>query len=151
MNVDWGTVLGTGFGGAMLYSMALIVKTALGKRMINADAAAKLSNSANEMIQAVRIDAEKSIEHAYKLVEDARKELAEARIEVTQARQEATEARREATLAQREATDARRSSDESLYIVRRLTQAILSPNATLDGLREIVGGFNGARAYKPSE
>jgi len=155
MAFDWGTLVGAGFGGAALYSVAQIGVALIKRRSINADAAAKLSQSANEIIKSVRDDAERSIEAAYDRVEAAQKDLAqgrdEARREVVQARQEATEARREASAAQREATEARRAADEALYLVRRLTTAILSPYATLEGLREMAGSVNGSRLMKPSE
>jgi hypothetical protein len=154
MAFDWGTVFGAGFGGAALYGITQIVKAVLQRKTTNADAAAKLAQSANSIIETVRNDAERSIEAAGEQVKIARAELVQAREEsrkeVNQARMEAAEARREAAQAQREATEARRSSDESLYLMRRLTAAILSPYATIEQLREMVS-VNGTRMSKPSE
>lgn len=140
MNIDWGTVLGTGFGGAVLYGLLEIVKAFFSKRQTDANAASTLSKSAMELIEASRADAEYSIKQARDELREAKEEL---RVAQEEARREVTQLRAEAAEARREATEARRSAEESLYVVQRLTRAIRNPYATVEALREMVSGLNG--------
>jgi hypothetical protein len=101
----------------------MLVRALLGRPLIQASAADKLSGT------------------AVKLIEQASKDADDAR-------REASEARREASDARREAVEARRAADEAERSVRYFRAAILSPSATLEGLRAMVneGPGNGVAA-----
>jgi hypothetical protein len=82
---------------------------------------------------------------------DAHQQIELARLEVHAARMEASEARNEAAAARNEATQARREAMFAVATLRQRDLAILSPYATLDGLREMVNagpnGFGGASIH----
>lgn len=120
MSISWSAVLGSGFATALVWGVVMIVKASFQRPLTQASAAVQLNESALKMIKAAQEDAE-------------------------QAGKEASEARREASEARREASDARRSADDAAREVRMIKSAILSPMATLDGLRQMIGdpGSNG--------
>ena len=102
-----------GLGVAVVSSLVMIVRALLGRPLIQASAADKISGT------------------AVKLIEQASKDADDAR-------REAAEARRDASEARREANDARRAAEDAAREVRMLKSAILSPYATLDGLRALI-------------
>lgn len=114
------TALGSGVVGGFLYGFGVVVRTIANRKIRDATAADKLSDS------------------ALALVQQAGKDAKEARDEANQARRDADEARREASEARREATEARRDAMTAVANMRRLTSAILSPYASLEGLRAMV-------------
>jgi len=99
------------------------------RHKIRVDAVDRLSDTTQDLVEAIR--------------KDAREQMELARLDVTAARRDALEARNEASAARAEATAARREAMEAVATVRRLTLAILSPYATLEGLRDMVNGPNG--------
>lgn len=113
-------VLGSGIGAAFLWGFAEVVKTIANRKLRDVTAADKLSDSALAMVERASTDAR------------------EARAEATQARRDADDARREASEARREATEARREAMVAVANMRRITTAILSPYASLEGLRAMV-------------
>lgn len=118
---DWPSwLLGSGVTGAFLYGFAEVVKTIAGRKVREATAADKLSDSALDLVRQAR--------------DDAKSAWTEAR----SARQDADDARRDASEARREATEARREAMSAVASMRRITTAILSPYATLEGLRAMV-------------
>lgn len=127
MNQIWTTVLGSGFGAAVIWGIVVITKMLLNRPMAQATTAEALSGT------------------ALKLLEEARDDAKAARDEAKSARQDADSARRDASEARREATEARREAMDSVAEMRRWKSAILSPYATLEKLRDMVGdpGANG--------
>lgn len=125
--MNWGTALSGGVGAAAVYAVVLLVKAFLGRPLIQASAADRLSGT------------------AIKLIESAQKAADEAGKDAAQARQEANEARREAA-------DARRAADNAERVVNYFRAAILSPNATVEGLRQMVneGPGNGVLPVRES-
>lgn len=120
MTVTWSTIIGSSFLSVLVWGAVLIVRAFLGRPIIQANAAVKLNAAALELIKAAQHDAES-------------------------AGREAGEARREAADARREATDARRSAEDAAREVRMIKAAILSPMATIENLRAMIGepGANG--------
>lgn len=125
--MTWSTVLGSGFGAAVIWGIVVVIKLRMQQPITDAEAAGRLSDHALAMVQQAVDSAERAEARAEKASTDAER-----------SRQEAAEARREATDARREAMDAMRE-------FRRLKAAILSPYATLEVLREMVAepGNNG--------
>lgn len=133
---DWITLLlGSGFGGALIYGIVALVKTVASRKVIQASAADQLADSALAMIQAARNDAEKAISQARAYAADV---MGQAALDVSASRRDADEARRDAAEARREATAARKEAMDATATMRRLTTEILSPYATLDRLRALV-------------
>lgn len=135
MDDIWSVVLGGGTAGAVIYGLALIVRVIVswisGRPLVQATVAERLNERALKLVER----AERSADEAQKDAEQARTEAAKTRQE---ARKEISEAREEATLARREASDARRAAEDAERTVRALKSAILSPYATLEGLRAMV-------------
>lgn len=131
----WTVVLGGGTAGAVIYGLAMIVRVLVawrsGRPLVQATVSERLDERALRLVER----AEKSADEAQKDAERAREEAAKTRAE---ARKEITEAREEATLARREAADARRAAEDAERTVRALKSAILSPYATVEGLRQMV-------------
>ena len=138
---NWGWVLGSGFGAALIWGAVALIKaiawlianrgiTKANAEQIRAAAAEQISGTAADLVRQIR--------------DDAHAEITRARVEVTEAKNEAVEARREASDARREAVEARREAMDISRDFRRLKTAILSPYATLDQLREMVGGDTGS-------
>lgn len=121
--MSWSTIIGSGFATAVIWGGVLLTRALLGRPLIQASAADKLSDTAIKLITAAQKAAEK-------------------------AEGDADEARKEATDARREAAEARRAADEAERAVRYFRSAILSPAATLEGLRAMVneGPGNGVAA-----
>lgn len=133
---DWvRLVLGSGFGGALLYGIVALVKTLAGRKIVQATAADQLADSAVAIIQAVRADAQQAIAQART---NASETMAQAAADVSASRRDADEARRDAAEARREATAARREAMEASASMRRLTTEIMSPTASIERLRLLV-------------
>lgn len=111
--MNWTAALSGGLGVAVVSGLVMIVRALLGRPLIQASAADRLSESALKLIAAAQKAAER-------------------------AESDADEARREATDARREAVEARRAADDAERSVRYFRAAILSPGATLEGLRAMV-------------
>jgi len=112
------TVVGIIFGGG---TMAVLVNAFTGRRTRKAEVADRLSDSSLKWVQ-------------------------EFQEETQRARLEASEARREVAEVRRELADVRHQAEALAADLRNLRGAILSPNATLERLRAMVGGsesFNG--------
>ncbi len=139
---NWlGALLSGSFGAAIVATIAVLARLFANRRIVQATAtqlraaaADQLSDIAADMVRQIR--------------QDAHDEISRARQDATEARNEAIQARREANDARREANDARREAQDATREFRRLKTAILSPYATLDKLRELVGdaGSNGTAA-----
>ena len=127
---QWALVLSGSFGTASIWGLVAIVRMVLSRNLNRVIAADRLSDSALELVKAAETSAK-----------EARDEAKNARNEAEQARRDAREARQEATEARREAMDANRE-------FRHLKTEILSPYATVEKLRLIVGdhGSNGTAA-----
>lgn len=84
-------------------------------------------------------------EVADRLSDSSLKWVQEFQEETQRARLEASEARREVAEVRRELADVRHQAEALAQDLRNVRGAILSPNATLERLRAMVGGesFNG--------
>lgn len=129
---DWSTLLSGGFGALIIHGLIIIAKGFFNKKVVDADAAARLSNSAVLLIEQAQ--------------ENARIEIGKAREEATQARYEATEARREAAEARLEAAACRRAMDDAMHLVGRITDMLMQPNVSLELLRDLISNGQ-ARGY----
>lgn len=111
------TVCSLLFGGG---GLAVLVNAATGKRTRKAEVADRLSDSSLKWVQ-------------------------EFQEETQRARLEASEARREVAEVRRELDNVRHEAEALARDLRNLRGAIVSPNATLERLRAMVGGetFNG--------
>lgn len=145
----WTVVLGGGSAGAVIYGLTQIVRVIVawrsGRPLVQATVSERLDERALRLVER----AEKSADAAEKDAENTRMEAAKARQE---ARLEIGEARQEAAAARREAAEARRAADDAERMVRTLKSAILSPYATVDGLRQMVaeGPQNGVASRSPT-
>lgn len=120
--MNWISLLiGGGFGASIVGGIVALVKAFLRRPLIKADAADQISQTALNLIKAAEKSAEKAETNAAK---------AEAK----------------ADEARKEAADARRCADDAERVVRWIRAAILAPNATVEGLRQLVneGPGNGA-------
>lgn len=131
----WTVLLGGSTAGAVIYGLALIMRVILswlgGRPLVQATVAERLNERALKLVER----AEKSADEAQKDAEQARQEASKTRQE---ARLEISEARQEAASARREAADARRAAEDAERTVRALKSAIMSPYATVEGLRQMV-------------
>lgn len=107
------------FGGGGIVAM---IQAFTGRKARKAEVADRLSDS------------------SLKWVQEFQEEAAAAREETRQSRLEVAEARREAMEARRELADVRREAEALVRELRELRSAVLSPTATLDHLRDMVGG-----------
>lgn len=116
------------FGGG---GLAIIVKTGIeafvGRRQRGAEVADRLSDS------------------SLKWVQEFQEEAARARLEATEARRETADMRREMAEVRRELGDVRREAETLAQDLRNLHGAIMSPTATLERLRAMVGGTSNGR------
>lgn len=123
MNNPWLTALVTvasllfGSGG-----LAVLVQAFTGRKNRKAEVADRLSDS------------------SLKWVEQFQEETASARAEAAEARRETSEARREMAEIRRELAECRHEAEALARDLRNLRGAIMSPTATLDRLRAMVGG-----------
>jgi uncharacterized protein (DUF3084 family) len=128
---DWpqwvALILGGTFGGAAIGGIVEVVKTIANRKVRDAAATVEQATAADRL-------SDSALEFMRQAGEDAK----EARNEANQARRDADDARRDASEARREATEARRDAMTAVANMRRLTSAILSPYATLEGLRAMV-------------
>lgn len=125
-------ILTTALSGTSIASIigaiAVIIRTRQQGKASEADVIERLSGTVGDFAESVRRDAQASI--------DGIRRDAENRIEWSSRRAE--DAERRAVQAERAAIEAQNSSMQSAATVRRLTNAILSPYATIDGLRAMV-------------
>jgi septal ring factor EnvC (AmiA/AmiB activator) len=88
----------------------------------------------------VRVEvADRLNEATLEWAEAMRAENAEIRRDNTETRQELAEARREAAEVRREMTVVRHEAEALAHDLRRIREAILDPDATLERLRALVG------------
>lgn len=106
------TVCSLLFGGG---GLAVLVNAVTGRKGRRAEVADRLSDS------------------SLKWVQEFQEETARARLEASEARREVAEVRRELG-------DVRREAEALARDLRNLRGAIMSPNATLERLRAMVGG-----------
>lgn len=118
--MSWSAFISGGFGVAVVSGLVMIVRAVLGRPLIQASAAEKVSDTALAHVEQAR--------------DDARQAFAEAR----SARQDAEQARRDASEARREASEARREATDAAREMRRLKSAILNPSITVEQLRAMV-------------
>lgn len=96
-------------------SLAVLVGAVTGRRTRKAEVADRLSDSSLKWVQ-------------------------EFQEETSRARLEASEARREVAEMRRELADVRREAEALAHDLRNLRGAIMSPGATVERLRAMVGG-----------
>lgn len=113
------TVASLLFGGG---GLAVLVNAFTGRRSRKAEVADRLSDS------------------SLKWVQEFQEEAQRARVEAGEARRETSEARREMAEVRRELAECRHEAEALAQDLRNLRGAIMSPNATLDRLRAMVGG-----------
>jgi predicted nucleic acid-binding Zn-ribbon protein len=92
------------------------------------------------LINAIANRRKNRVEVTDRLSDSALKWVQEFQEETQRARLEASEARREVAEVRRELADVRHQAEALAQDMRNLRGAILSPNATLDRLRAMVGG-----------
>lgn len=141
---DWSTLavalLGGGVVGAFVSGAVEVIKTFANRKLTQATAEEKQAATVEHLSDT-----------ALEQVRQALAAVKEARDEARGARVEADEARREASEARREATDARREAMVAVARMRQLTTAILSPYASIEGLRAMVAdppSQNGSSAVR---
>lgn|SRR3982750_1142003 len=123
-----GTVLsGTGVA-SLIGAVVMIIRTRQQGRVVEANVIERLSSTVGDFAEDVRRDA--------KLTIDEIRRDAKEQIERATDRAERAEAR--AVAAERSAMQSQLSSMEAAATVRRLTLAITSPYASLEGLRAMV-------------
>lgn len=112
------------FGGG---GLAVLVNAFTGRKGRRAEVADRLSDS------------------SLKWVQEFQEETQHQRTEAAEARREAAEARREVAQVRLELANVRREAEALAIDLRNLRGAIMSPTATLERLRAMVGGesFNG--------
>lgn len=113
------TVASLLFGGG---GLAVLVGAFTGRRGRKAEVADRLSDS------------------SLKWVQEFQEETGRARQEAAEARRETSEARREMAEVRREIAAARAEAEVLAQDLRNLRGAIMSPTATLERLRAMVGG-----------
>jgi hypothetical protein len=147
VNTTWSTLLGGGFGAAVVWAVVALLKAWLGRKVINADAADKLAGSALEVLEAARKDNQLAIAQARAdaaaTMQQALQDVAAARRDTDEARRDAAEARRQAGEARREASDARKEAEMSGQMLRKLLTELFRPGVTVDGLRAFVNDYPG--------
>jgi len=111
-----GTGIATLVGAVAVFVRTIRITRQQGQ-IVEADVIERLSGTVGNFAEDVRRDALRQIEWATHRAEDAE---------------------RRAVSAERAATEAQISSMQSAATVRRLTNAILSPYATIEGLRSMV-------------
>lgn len=121
-------VLGAGGLVSMATGLVMIIKTLQQRRVIKADVLDSLASTSTEWAESVRRDAQQQID-------DARR-YAQQQIEY--ATQRAENAERRAVEAERSALAAEIKAMEASATVRRLTSAVHSPYATIEGIRTML-------------
>lgn len=141
----WPEAVNALLGGTTLASLAgaaiALYRTRQQGKIVEADVVKRLTGSAATFAESVRLDAQAQIN-------DIRRE-AQTQIDRSAARAEAAEdearsAQRSAGQAWDQAASARRDAMDSAAAVRRMTNAIQSPYATLEGLRAMVSPETGS-------
>jgi hypothetical protein len=127
------TVLSGTSIASILGAVAVVIRTRQQRRVSESDVVRRLSGTVGDLAEDVRRDARETIE-------DIRRS-AERQIEWAGRRAE--DAERRAVGAERSATEAQINAMQSAATVRRLTTAILSPYATIEGLRAMIAPESG--------
>lgn len=109
--------------------LAVLVNAVTGRRGRKAEVADRLSDSSLKWVQEFQEEAQR-----------ARQEAQAAREETRQSRLEAAEARREVAEVRRELSDVRHEAERLAADLRNMRGAIMSPTATIERLRAMVGG-----------
>lgn len=134
----WPDVINTLLGGTGLASVigaaVMFYRTRQQGRTTEANVLGSLAGTATQFAESVRRDAQA-------VIEDVRRD-AERQIESAVRRAERAEAR--TVTAERAAVEANISAMENAAAVRRMTNAILSPYASLEGLRAMVAPESGS-------
>ncbi len=104
--------------------LAVLVNAVTGRRQRKAEVADRLSDS------------------SLKWVQEFQEEAQRARLEASEARRETSDMRREMAEVRRELGDVRREAETLAQDLRNVHGAIMSPTATLERLRAMVGGGN---------
>ena len=113
---------------SIIGAITVFVRTRQQGKLVEANVIEQLGGTVGDFAAAVRKDAQQQI--------DDTRRWAQQQIEAATRRAENAEAR--AVSAERAATEAQISSMQASATVRRLTSAILSPYATIEGLRAMV-------------
>ena len=119
--------------------MAVIVNAFARRSVTKVEAAARLSDSALEIVDQVRSDTRADVMAARSEAREARTEAAEARREATKARDEAAEAHRQMRVIKVEA-------EELAEFLGKVVRWIQSPDMSMERLRVLVsqsGPLNG--------
>lgn len=109
-------------------AIAVVIKTRQQGKTVEADVIERLSGTVGDFAENVRRDAQAQM--------DETRRWAKQQIEAAVERAERAETR--AVSAERSATEAQINAMQASATVRRLTSAILSPYATIEGLRSMV-------------
>jgi len=139
------TIIGGGGLVALVGAATIFIRTLQQRGQIKADVLDSLSGTAAEIAESARLNAEKMIDLVRR---DATNQIERAVSRAEAAEDRAVRAERSAGEAWDAAASARREAMDSAAAVRRMTNAILSPYASLEGLRAMVtpeSGANGAR------
>jgi len=143
--------------GAILLAIAVLVRTWQNRKLVNADAAAKLTRIGGEMLDDARRDAAEQIAaaradaldtiariraDANTAVERALAEVKRARADAEEARADAAEARKAANAARRDAGASLEAADESNRRYGRFAAELFrgtDPAATIERLKTLIG------------
>jgi serine phosphatase RsbU (regulator of sigma subunit) len=124
-------IAGVGGLGAAIYAFAFLIRTWQTRKIVNADAAARLTQIGGEMLEDVRRDAAEQIAaaraDAASAIERALSDVRRARSDAEEARAEAAEARKAANAARREAEEAREAANESNRRYARFAAELFRP------------------------
>lgn len=137
---QWGAYLAGGSGTAgIIWGLVALYRAFLDRGRVQADASVVEAEAADRL-QAVSA---RIAEHAEREIERIRSytqsQLDRAARDVEQARRDADESRRSAAGAWEQASAARREAMDATAAMRRLTNEIRSPYATIERLRMLVG------------
>lgn len=135
--------LGVGGLGALVTGIVMVIKTLQQRRVIKADVLDSLSDTAANLAETARLHAERQI-NSIRL--DAERQIDRAVSRAQTAEDRAARAEERAAAAWDAALAAKRESMEANASVRRLTAAIHSPYASVEGLRAMAplgGSTNG--------
>jgi hypothetical protein len=122
------TVLSGTSIASIIGAIAVVIRTRQQGKTVEADVMERLSGTVGDFAESVRRDAQAQI--------DETRRWAKQQIEIATERAERAEGR--AVAAVRAATEAQIASMQASASMRRLTGAILSPYATIEGLRAMV-------------
>lgn len=141
---EWGAFLAGGSGTAgIIWGLVALYRAFIGRGRVQADAAvveAEAADRINAVSARIAEDAERQIERIRNYTQS---QLDRASNDVERARRDADEARRSAASAWEQASAARREAMDATAMVRRLTNEIRSPYASIEHLRALVGEVSG--------